>query len=236
MNLILLFSNDFLDGSTRVRLSDRRFLHAKTIHQVKLEDSLQVGLLNGKMGTGIVTKIEDTFMEMDVTLETPPPPPLPVTVILALPRPKVIKRVMIAMTSMGVKKIFLINAYRVEKSFWQSPVLSKESLDLHCLLGLEQAKDTLFPEITLARYFKPFVEDTLPEIIKDTLSIVAHPKANTPCPAHVNGPVTLVIGPEGGFIPYEIEKLISCGVKPVHIGPRILRVETALPFILSRLM
>jgi RsmE family RNA methyltransferase len=235
MNLILLFPEDFVSGSSRVRIDGRRFQHAKEVLQAGRGDFLDVGLINGPMGKGVVIHITESALEMDVALDAPPPDSLPVTVILALPRPKVIKRVILSLTSLGVKRIWLIHAYRVEKSYWQSPVLSAEALRLHGILGLEQARDTIAPEISFARFFKPFAEDILPGLIQGTLPLVAHPKAEDACPAHVHGPVTLAVGPEGGFIPYEIETLLAQGMKPVSLGPRILRVETALPALLSRL-
>lgn len=39
--------------------------------------------------------------------------------------------------------------------------------------------------------------------------------------------IAIVIGPEGGFAPEEVEMLRGHGAKPVHLGPRILRTETA---------
>ena len=40
-------------------------------------------------------------------------------------------------------------------------------------------------------------------------------------------PVTLFVGPEGGFDPQEVELARAFGVRPVSLGPRILRTETA---------
>ncbi len=39
--------------------------------------------------------------------------------------------------------------------------------------------------------------------------------------------ILLVIGPEGGLSPSEIEAVMHHGGKPLHLGPRILRTETA---------
>jgi RsmE family RNA methyltransferase len=134
-----------------------------------------------------------------------------------------------------VKKIILLNCFRVEKSFWQSPFLGEEATKEQLILGLEQARDTVLPEVLLRPLFKPFVEDELPALIKETLPLVAHPHATAQCPRDVKRTVTLAIGPEGGFIPYEIEKLIACGFSPVQMGERILSVETAVPALIARL-
>jgi RsmE family RNA methyltransferase len=91
------------------------------------------------------------------------------------------------------------------------------------------------PEVLLRPRFKPFVEDELPGMIKGSHSLVAHPGANAECPREVHGPVTLAVGPEGGFVPYETEKLVSLGFTPVSLGERILNVETAVSALVSRL-
>jgi len=137
---------------------------------------------------------------------------------------------------MGIKKIIIINSYRVEKSFWKSPVLEEESLNRYLIRGLEQGQDTIVPEVLVRPLFKPFVEDELPDIIKDTLPFVAHPYASEQCPSNIGSPVTLAVGPEGGFIPYEVEKLIECGFSAVHLGERTLHLESAISGLISRLM
>ena len=173
---------------------------------------------------------------MEVRLDHAPPLPLPLTLILVLPRPKVLRRVLRTASSMGVKRIILLNARRVEKSYWQSPYLEAHAMNEQLLLGLEQARDTLLPEILTRPLFKPFVEDELPAIIQGTLPLVAHPTASAECPRNIGRPVTLAIGPEGGFIPYEVEKLIDCGFTPMKLGERILSTETAVPALLARLL
>jgi RsmE family RNA methyltransferase len=235
MNIILLFNNDFISGLQRVCLRDRRFSHIQEVHHAAIGDELCVGLLGGNRGTGRVVALTDTSVEMELLLDSPPPEALQVTLVLALPRPKVLKRVLLSAASMGVKHIVLLNAFRVEKSFWKSPSLTEESLREALFAGLEQARDTILPEVLLRPLFKPFVEDELPAIVQGTLPLVAHPPASGPCPRNVAAPVTLAIGPEGGFIPYEVEKLMACGFTPISLGERILRVETAVPALLSRL-
>ena len=234
MNLILLFEEDFI-GEQRVRLCERRREHVQNVHRAKLGDQLTVGLLNGAMGSGEVVLNEGDTLELQVNLHRPPPAALPLTLLLALPRPKMLKRVLQTVTAMGVKKLVLLNSYRVEKSYWQTPILQPENLRQQLILGLEQAKDTLLPEVIIRKRFKPFVEDELPTMVGDSRALVAHPHTDTPCPRQLDSATTLAIGPEGGFIEYEIEKLREAGFEAVHLGPRILRVENAVPTILGRL-
>jgi RsmE family RNA methyltransferase len=172
---------------------------------------------------------------MRVTLDADPPPPLAITLVLALPRPKVLNRVIAGATALGVKRMFLINAWRVEKSYWKSPRLSEENLRAQGILGLEQARDTMLPAIETRRFFRSFVEEELPSVARDSLALVAHPYASVEFPRHVSQPVTLVIGPEGGFIAQEIASLERVGCLPVTMGERILRVETAVATLIGRL-
>jgi 16S rRNA (uracil1498-N3)-methyltransferase len=210
-------------------------MHVREVHRARIGEEFCIGILNGRIGAGRVTQLEPFVLEMEVKFDQDPPPKLPLTLILALPRPKVLKRVLRSASSLGVQRIILLNSSRVEKSFWQSPVLSSEGLQEQLIIGLEQAKDTVFPEVLLRPLFKPFLEDELPGLIKGAFSIVAHPHASEPCPRDIKQPAVLAIGPEGGFITYEIDNLISCGFIPVQIGKRILSVETAVPALVSKL-
>ncbi|MHB8846497.1 MAG: 16S rRNA (uracil(1498)-N(3))-methyltransferase [Nitrospirota bacterium] len=234
MNLILLFPDDMVTVE-RARLSGRRLRHVRTVHRAAAGDALAVGMLGGRIGTGTITRIDDEVLEMDVRLAHDPPAALPLTVILALPRPKVLRRVMYSLAVLGVKRIVLVNAARVEKSYWQSPFLDPDVINQQLVLGLEQARDTMLPEVLLKPLFKPFVQDELPALAKGTLALVAHPGAPGSCPRQIAGPVTLAIGPEGGFIPFEIELLGAAGLDPINIGQRILNVETAIPALISRI-
>jgi RsmE family RNA methyltransferase len=229
MNLILLFDDDFVDDA-RVRLTGRRLAHVASVHRAAAGDALVVGVAGGRIGRGEVTRLDGDALEMRVVLEREPPPPLNVTLLIALPRPKVLNRVIAGATSMGVKRIVLMNAWRVEKSYWKSPRLSEENLLLQRVLGLEQARDTVLPSIEVQRFFRPFIES----LRLETPALVAHPGATDPCPAAIATPVTIAIGPEGGFIDEEIASLTRAGFRGITLGERILRVETAVSVLLGR--
>ena len=234
MNLALLFDDDFI-APDRTLLRGRRLEHLRTVLKANTGDSLPVGRVNGLMGSGQLLRLTDTEAELQIELDQAPPPALPLTLVLAMPRPKMFRRVLQTCASLGVKDIWLINSYKVEKSFWQTPWLSDENLRENLTLGLEQAKDTVMPQVHIRKLFKPFVEDELPGLLAGKTGLVAHPGTERPCPTHVNAPSLLCIGPEGGFTPYEVGKLEEAGCQGVHLGPRILRVETAVPVLISRL-
>lgn len=234
MNLALLFTEDFV-ASDRAVLTGRRLTHLHQVLKVAEGDLIPVGRAGGNIGSGRVLQLTDTRAEIQVELTAAPPPPLPLTLILAMPRPKMFRRVLQTCATLGVKDIWLINSYKVEKSFWQTPWLSAEHLRENLTLGLEQARDTLVPEVHIRKLFKPFVEDELPALLAGKRALVAHPGTAAPCPSHLDQPAALCVGPEGGFTPYEVGKLEDAGCEGVHLGRRILRVETAVPVLVSRL-
>lgn len=235
MNIVLFSEADFISDNLIAIRDARRLAHISQVHQIKLGETLKVGLLNGNMGSGLVIFINETEIQLQVSLTQAPPKVLPVTLVLALPRPKMLKRTLQTIATLGVKKIYLINSYRVEKSYWQTPLLEEEAIHEHLLLGLEQGCDTMLPEVHLIKRFKPFVEDHLKDIVGDSRALVAHPYTDLPCPAQIDYTITLAIGPEGGFIPYEIDLLQKCGFTAVNLGERIMRVETVVPYLLGRL-
>ncbi len=234
MNLLLLEEKDFI-GPDTAAVSGRRFDHIKRVLKAKTGSRLSCGVVNGKMGTACITSFNADCLEMEVRLDAAPPKPLPLTLVLALPRPKMLKRIMESVTSLGVKEIYLVNSWRVEKSFWKSPVLERASLERYFRLGLEQGKDTMMPALYQKRFFSKFVREELPVIGQDSLCLTAHPKTAIVCPTSVNERTTLVIGPEGGFIDLEVKTLEAAGFDTVSIGQRILKVETATTYLISRL-
>lgn len=234
MNLLLLHPGDLRPDGKAV-IADRRLQHMLKVQRVTTGQQLRAGLLNGMMGQATVEHLDSTQALLDLQLDQPAPPKLPLTLILAMPRPKMLKRTLQTIASMGVARLVLVNSFRVEKSFWQTPWLEPANIREQLLLGLEQACDTVLPEVILEKRFKPFVEDRLPGLSADSLKLVAHPGGFPECPRALSEPTTLAIGPEGGWIPYEVEMLRTAGFQPVQLGPRILRVETAVPALIARL-
>lgn len=235
MNLILLDAEDFVSEHV-AELHGARLAHVREIHGASVGDTLRVGRLGGQLGEARVTQIDADVLRLDVELNQSAPEPLQVTLVAALPRPPSLRKVLQQATAMGVKRFVFMGARRVEKSYWQSHALEPDEIRRQLWLGLEQARDTLLPEVTFRRRFRPFVED---ELARATAGgdrvLAAHPGAASACPRALSDPITLVVGPEGGFVPFEVELLSASGAELVGLGDRILRVETAVVALLARL-
>lgn len=238
MNVILFFADE-LDGD-RVSFIDQRAEHITRVLRSKPGDTLRIGLVNGPLGIGTVETSDQKAVTLRVALHGPMPVIPPTALILAVPRPIMLKRVLAQATAMGVARIFLIKANRVEKSFFNASLLHDEAYRSALVQGLEQAIDTRLPEVSIHGRFRPFIEDVLPPLLGDyPVRLVAHPGAAQTLPAAVPPPLTrpalLAIGPEGGWVDFEITKFIEQGFLPFSLGPRILRVDSAVPALLAQL-
>ncbi len=229
MNVILLGPDELAADGT-ARLTGRRARHVAEVLRPSLGASLRVGVLGGRMGRGEVAALGSAEVVLRVALDSDPPPRSPVDLLLALPRPKALRRVLQATASMGIGRLVLLGSYRVEKSYFSTPLLSAASLSRELALGLEQARDTIPPQVLVRRWFKPFVEDELDALFPAGARLLAAPAAQETIDALPPAPrALLAVGPEGGFTPYEQEELARRRFAPFSLGPRALRVETAVP-------
>jgi RsmE family RNA methyltransferase len=234
VNLLLLEPGE-VDAGGEARLSGRRARHAREVLGCRPGDRIAAGVLGGRLGLAEVLASSAEELLLRAAFDAPPPPPSPVALLLALPRPKILRKVLQATAAMGVKHLVLLGSYRVEKSYWGSPLLSPGALRAELVLGLEQGKDTRLPEVELHRFFKPFVEDRL-EATFPGGRLLADPGAprrleGLPRPA---GGAAVAIGPEGGWTAYEAAELERRGFLPFGLGPRPLRVDQAVPFIVGQ--
>ena len=234
MNLLLLEPHE-LTAPDRAQVSGRRFAHAVAVLGAQDGRRLRVGVIGGALGTAEVLARTDDRLDLRLDLDAAPPPKLPLDLLIALPRPKVLNRVLASAASLGVARLVLLNAWKVEKAYWKSPKMAPENLRTQLLLGLEQARDTVLPELHLARLFRAFVEDDLPAFSAGRRTLLADPTGPVPCPRGLEAPTVLAIGPEGGWVDAERASFRSAGFETVSLGPRILRTETALAALIGRL-
>ena len=234
MNCILIPKN-------AKRITDKEQIrHIKEVLKSKEGDSLTVGEIGGNIGKATIAKIDNNEVILaNIMLNKKPPAKLDLTIILALPRPKVLRRLIMDMTSLGVNRLIIVNSYRSQKSYWQSPLLDR--IDEFIFEGLQQAIDTIPLKVELKKRFKPFVEDEFPSLLKEQeRAIIAHPyvlqswKTYLKENSNTQMPKVLCIGAEGGWIDYEVELLCKHGCRAISLGERILRTETVVSTILGQ--
>ncbi len=233
MNIILAEAAEIVDG--RLTITDHRAEHIVLVLRAEIGDRLRIGLINGRRGIGTVEVLRQRppisvtlALELSDSVGEIPP----IDLILALPRPIMLKRILSQVTALGVGTIHLINAKRVEKSFWGAGLLQPDEYRVHLRHGLEQAVDTRMPEIRLHPRFKPFIEDFFPPLAAAyRFLLIADPAGDRPFTDVVagnGGRIVLAVGPEGGWVDYEVRKFREQGFSCCSIGPRILKVDTAV--------
>jgi 16S rRNA (uracil1498-N3)-methyltransferase len=245
MNLLLLYPEE-LDCQLQVRLTGRRAEHLLSVLRVQPGQALRAGRLDHDKGVAQVLQVDAASVAVSVRYQPQQVHRAQDSVslaaqgrclLLAIPRPKVLSRCLEHAAALGYTTIVLLRTARVEKSHLQSHKLLPSDIRPHLIAGLEQGCCITLPRVQVFDRFKPFVEDLLDSTISSTPRFVAHPAAVTALPATrlAAREYCLAIGPEGGFLPYEVEQLEARGFVAIRaeVGP--LRVESALSYLTGQL-
>ena len=237
MNLLLVEPGELApDGM--VALADRRAEHLRRVIGATVGQSVRAGVIGGGIGTAEVTADDGATMTLRLVLTAPASLPLPIELVLAMPRPKVLTRVIETAAAFGVARIDLTNAWRVDKSYLGSPRLRTEALAFALRFGAEQGATTYVPPLAIHDRFMGLVDARWParDAGSPATRLLAHPGAPPIEQAALTWPLAIAIGPEGGWIQREIDTFVERGFTPVSIGSPILRVEAALSATLGQLL
>jgi RsmE family RNA methyltransferase len=236
MNLIVLEEGEVHDPD-EVTLTGARAIHLLSVLGVTPGATVRIGLLDGPLGTGYVSAIAARSVTMRCAFEAALPPRPRVDLLLALPRPKVMRRLWAQLAALGVGQIVLTNAARVERNYFDTHVLAPACYRPLLIEGLQQARDTRLPAVTVHRQFRVLVEDHLDGLFPDGIRLVADPRAHTPIRDaigdHAGRRVLVAVGPEGGWNDFELALLEAHGFHSVGMGARTLRVDTACLALLA---
>ncbi len=234
MNLLLLRPEDVtVPGQARV--TGRRAEHVQRVLGKSVGDTLRIGVLDGEVGVATVRSVGGGAVELVFSLGQAPPLPLRLVLVVALPRPPMLRRILQTAATFGVKELHLFQARRVEKSFWNSGAVAESDVREQLCRGLEQGRDTRMPVVHRHERFRPLVEAELPDLAAPGSVLLADLAADVACPTAVTDRTVVVVGPEGGFIPFEEDLLATAGVRTVSLGPRPLRVDVAVAALLGRM-
>lgn len=239
MNLVLFHPLE-LDSANRLVLDGRRAEHLIRVCRVKPGKALRVGEINGRLGTGVVENVDEHRVTLRVELFDGPAATPSVHLILALPRPQMLKRIFEAAAPLGIARVDLVCTHRVEKGFLTSPVLQQPMLNAHLDLGLEQAVATARPIVELHTAFSGPLVAKICASSDPASRFVADTEGTSSLADLVDEGCTftrpvIFIGPEGGLIDRERETLSAEGFTSISLGERILRVETAVPYMVAQI-
>jgi len=244
VNLILLNPSE-VDATGHARLADGRAAHIVGVLRAAAGQQVRVGLLDGPPGLGTVTAIDAGAVTMQCVFEPAVPERPRVDLLLALPRPKVMRRLWSQLAALGVGRVILTNAARVERHYFDTHVLEPGTYVPLLKEGLQQARDTLVPRVDVHRRLKVLVEDHLDSLFPAGVRLLAepgpgpflrevlHPSRQPQATGTGPGRVLLAMGPEGGWTAFELDLLAAHGFTPVSLGVRTLRSDTAAVALLT---
>jgi len=239
MNLIL-FTKSNRQNDKLYCLDDYRADHIINILKSNPGDNLDVGLLNSGFGTGTIEEITNKRVIIRCDSLKPPEKLTPeIDLICALPRPQTLKKVLFISGMMGIRRLFLIRANRVEKSYYHSPLLEEENRSKHLFEGMMQGKNVICPEVEIFDRFKKFFEDSFPALFDDEY-LKLLPDLDTAIKLKTTydknrSKIVIAIGPEGGWVPFETEMMEQYGFTKCKLGNWILRVEHAVMAALAQI-
>ena len=230
MNRIILEEDECGPQGGRISLGcgDRRTRHIRGVLHARPGDTLRVGRLNGLVGSATVLSDDENGIVLDARLDEPAPEPW-LDLILAMPRPKVMHRLWSDLAAVGFARIFIVNAAKVEKFYFDSHWLDEATWRPLLVEGLEQSGATCLPEVHVRRALRPFVEDEVPALFADAPKWIAHPRMAdaAPRPSATAARPVVAVGPEGGWTEFELDLFLAAGFQPLSLGDRALRSDTA---------
>jgi RsmE family RNA methyltransferase len=236
MNLIILEPDEVSDAGG-VRLSGARAAHLLNVLHVQPGHQLRVGILDGPRGTAIVEAVGHGTVTLHCALEDEIPPRPTIDLLLAVPRPKVMRRLWAQIAALGVGQIILTNAEKVERSYFDTHILAPDTYRPLLIEGLQQARDTRLPTVSIHRRFKVLIEDELDRLFGPGRRVVADPSAAQPISRAIregaDQRLLLAVGPEGGWNAFELALLQAHGFQPARMGRRTLRTDTACVALLG---
>ena len=252
MNRILFERDEIVDG--RAVFSDGRAEHVLNVLHGAVGQTLKTGEIDGLIGISVIAEIRDLHARAEGSpqrgsgllsgtvvvecshTETAPEPWF--DLVLAPPRPRVLKRLLPQLAALGVGKIVLVGAEKVEKSFWGAQLLKEPVYRPLFVEGLMQCGATRVPTIRCERSFTGYVKGALEVDTIGFEKFVAHPGGAGKDPVVSSSALgyVLAIGPEGGWTEEEVAMLEEKGFRRYSLGSRILRTDTATIAFIAQLM
>lgn len=225
MNLVLFEPSELAAPLPR---SDPRAIHLLDVLRRQSGDTFDAGLVDGPIGKGTLSEVTPETISLSFAWGPPPPPPDPITLVLGLPRPQTARDILRDATTLGVTALHFVATERSDANYAASTLWTSGEWRRHCLVGAAQAFATRLPAVTF--------EDSLAEALSSLpakttrLALDNYEAVSRFGECHITRdiPVALALGPERGWGPADRATLRTHGFTLHHLGPRVLRSETAV--------
>ncbi len=223
---IILFDQPF--ERLRLEASDPRGTHIRQVLRAEVGTKVFVGFVNADRARAEVLALEpDGSVELQVIATEPAPAALPVQLLIGLPRPHTAKRILFEAASMAVSAIHFFEAARGEPSYAQSSLWTSNEWRERLRLGTEQSFGTHIPDVTIAPDLQTAISQLPVAAARIALdNYEAGTSLGQALPVDA-GSVQIALGPERGWSPEERDIFRKNGWKLAHLGPHVLRTETA---------
>jgi RsmE family RNA methyltransferase len=223
MNLILFEAGEV---EAPLALADPRALHLIRVLRRRQGDLFDAGIVNGPRGKGWIVHIGPDSIALGFETLEGPPPADPIHLVVALPRPQTARKILNEATSLGVASMRFFRSEKGEPGYAASTLWKGLEWRRHLLDGAAQAFDTRLPDIA----HDPSLAGSIgalpaagPRFALDNYEAPRRLR-----PASGIRPLALAFGPERGWSADERAVLREAGFVLAHLGPRVLRTETAL--------
>jgi 16S rRNA (uracil1498-N3)-methyltransferase len=204
--------------------------HAITVARVRVGERISVSDGDGLLATGSVTSTDGGVVSVEVeTAQRHPAPSPELWLAQALAKGDRDELAVQAATELGVSGVI---PWAAERSIarWEGTKAAK-GRDRWAAIVREATKQSIRPRVPTV---EPIVSTAGLSQLPGRI-LVLEPDATTrltEVPLD-DARITLVVGPEGGIAPRELEALSAAGATLVRLGPEVLRTSTAGPAALA---
>jgi 16S rRNA (uracil1498-N3)-methyltransferase len=210
----------------RLVLSGNEGRHAVSV--VRLSPGEHVDVVDGaglRAHAVVVAARKPDVLEVEIRAYDVDPEPHPrITVIQALPKSDRSERTIEVLTEVGVDRIVPWSASRCVTQWKDSK--GRDKWVATARESAKQSRRSRFPEIGALASTKALLQ-----LIAESSCVLVLHESGSVALADIDipqvGDIALVVGPEGGISPEELEAMVAAGGVPTRMGPTVLRTSTA---------
>ncbi len=233
MNIVLF---DPRETTRPLPLNDERARHILRVLRREVGDTFDAGLIDGPRGRATLAAIDDEALHLSFTWSPPHDPPPPTILIIGLPRPQTARDILRDATTLGATALHFVATARSDSNYAASSLWKNREWRRHAIAGAAQAFDTHLPIVSWDQTLERAL-DALPSATH-RFALDSY-GASTPLHAltlnDAPAPVALCLGPERGWDDRDRSVLRRHECEAVHLGQRVLRLETAVTASLTLL-